>query len=244
MEAPHLVRVLDADPDLACRLAPAQAVIARRVAVAEVKSVAAGPWMPPKPAAGSEAHFGFLVLDGLFARTVRLCGSEGIELFGPGAVLDPWNRRWESASLAFEEWWVALHPTDLAILDDGFHATVSRWPGVVAELMSRALSQSRALALHRAVGGHAGLARRVHLLLWLLADHWGRVRPEGVEIPFRLSQQLIGQLVGARRPSVSEAMRLLVQAGLLERRAGGLLLHGGPPQPDELPVAQAQALST
>lgn len=234
MKAKHLVRVLDEDPDLGARLDARSVAAARRHAVAEVLTIAPGDWEPPGPEADSGDHLGLLILEGLIARTVTLCGQPGIELFGPGDVVNPWNDDGPLGTLSFEESWVVLHRTDVAVLDHSFHVTVSRWPGVVAELMARGLRQSRWLALNRAVGGHSGLARRLHLLLWLIADRWGRVRSDGIEIPVKLSHDLLGQLVGARRPSVSVAMAALIEAGVVERRgAGRWLLRGEPPQATE-----------
>ncbi len=43
----------------------------------------------------------------------------------------------------------------------------------------------------------------------------------GVVIPLRLSHQLIGQLVGAQRPTVTLALGKLGQRGDLERREDG-----------------------
>jgi CRP/FNR family cyclic AMP-dependent transcriptional regulator len=49
-------------------------------------------------------------------------------------------------------------------------------------------------------------------------------------LPFRLSHQTLADLVGARRPTVTLALRGLGDRGLLERGAGGeWILSGDPP---------------
>ena len=45
--------------------------------------------------------------------------------------------------------------------------------------------------------------------------------PEGVHVPLTLSHRMLGQLVGARRPTVSAAVSTLADTGELTRRADG-----------------------
>ena len=45
-------------------------------------------------------------------------------------------------------------------------------------------------------------------------------------MPLPLTHRLIGQLVGAERPSVSHALARLSSAGLVTREPNGLVLHG------------------
>ena len=53
---------------------------------------------------------------------------------------------------------------------------------------------------------------------------------EGVLLPLRLTHQILAQLIGARRPSVTTAVGELTSAGLASRRPdGSWVLHGGPP---------------
>jgi hypothetical protein len=63
-----------------------------------------------------------------------------------------------------------------------------------------------------------------------MADRWGRVTPEGVVVPLRLTHELIGGLVGARRAPVTRALGRLADAGTVRRRADGAwVLRGVPP---------------
>ena len=71
---------------------------------------------------------------------------------------------------------------------------------------------------------------RLLLVLWHFADRWGRVTPSGVQIDIPLTQRLLALVVGARRPSVTAAVRDLIQAGRIEPQAGSRwVLHGDPP---------------
>ena len=75
-----------------------------------------------------------------------------------------------------------------------------------------------------------GVEDRLLLLLWQLAELWGRKAPGGAVLPFRLSHQTLADLVGARRPTVTLAVRALTERELLERgESGEWILPGDPP---------------
>jgi len=62
------------------------------------------------------------------------------------------------------------------------------------------------------------LESRLHLLMWHLADRWGRRELDGVVLPLRLSQGLLAELVAATRSSVNTALRRLTADGVLRQR--------------------------
>jgi CRP-like cAMP-binding protein len=75
-----------------------------------------------------------------------------------------------------------------------------------------------------------GVEERLLLLLWQLTELWGRKTKGGAILPFRLSHQTLADLVGARRPTVTLALRGLTDRGLLERGSrGDWILCGDPP---------------
>ena len=82
------------------------------------------------------------------------------------------------------------------------------------------------LNIHRAATCHPRADARIALLLWHLAERWGIVVADGILVPLPLTHRLIGQLVGAERPSVSHALARLSSAGLVTRDPNGLVLHG------------------
>ena len=49
----------------------------------------------------------------------------------------------------------------------------------------------------------------------------------GVHVPLRISHRLLGQLVGARRPTISAAVKQLADSGELIRRADSTWLVTG-----------------
>ena len=77
--------------------------------------------------------------------------------------------------------------------------------------------------------------RRLKALFWHLAERWGRVSGDGVIVPLALTHRILGQLVGARRPTVSTALSELAERDELTRRPdGSWLLRGDPPDAESL----------
>ena len=67
------------------------------------------------------------------------------------------------------------------------------------------------------------------MLFWHLADRFGRMRGEWVEIPVPLTHGLLAELVGARRPSVSTVVSRLQSRGLLAQEREGWRISGTVP---------------
>ena len=92
------------------------------------------------------------------------------------------------------------------MLDRRFAAEVSQYPEVTAALFDRLSERSLRLATTQAISQLTRVDRRLKALFWHLAERWGRVGGEGVVIPLALTHRILGQLVGARRPTVSTAL--------------------------------------
>ena len=74
---------------------------------------------------------------------------------------------------------------------------------------------------------------RLLVLFWHLAERWGHVTPDGISVRLHMSHEVLGQLVGSQRASVTTGLRRIDASGLIIRRADGTwLLRGSPP--DEL----------
>ncbi|HWC86557.1 MAG TPA: Crp/Fnr family transcriptional regulator [Solirubrobacteraceae bacterium] len=198
---------------------------ARQVATARVLDAEAGPcdlsrWFE---AAGSGP--GLLVLDGLIAVDFRVCNRTATELVGPGDLLQP---AWPLAENMLErsDAWQALTPTRFALLDTEFAERVRPWPQIAAALLRRAGRRMADLDVLRAITSQPRLEARLVLLLWHLAARWGRVEPAGIRVPLPLTHRMLGQLVGAERPSISHALGRLAHAGVVTGTAGDWHLHG------------------
>lgn len=218
---------MDADPDMVAGLDAESREIARRHAVAHVHTLAPGPLEFPSPN-GDTAHpaLGLLILDGLVTREVELAGRATTELLGTGDIVRPWDDDFSLDPLPGSVSWSVLEPARVAVLDRRFAAVAGRWPSVLECLVSRMVRRSRQLSIQRAIAQVPRVDARVLVLLWTLADRYGRVSPHGIRVPLMLTHETIGKLVGARRPSVTTALGVLGRANLVERTEYGWLLHG------------------
>lgn len=157
-------------------------------------------------------------------------GRQSVELLGPGDVLSAVECAEGFGGVPMETRWRALNAGALAVLDRHWHERLARWPQINAALLDRTLERSRSTVLRLALARIPNLSRRLRLLLWHLADRWGRVEPDGVVLPLELPHETLAELAAAQRESVSRALRELMRYGLLDRRAeGGWKLRGSSP---------------
>jgi Crp-like helix-turn-helix domain len=77
--------------------------------------------------------------------------------------------------------------------------------------------------------------QRVLALLWLLAESWSQVTPGGVRLPLTLTHETLGAMIGARRPTVTLALRKLSKDGSIVHQDSGWLLLEPPPEPAATP---------
>jgi len=229
-----MVRVLDADPDLTETLPPEAAAAAAGLVAAPVQVVAPGPWSPPDR--GDPATLGCLVLEGtLIARTQLWNGAAAAELLGPGDVVLPWMPSPGGATVSTGIEWSVLQEARIALLDRPFVVQVSSWPEITATLAARLANRARALDVLLALRSAPGIERRMLVLLWVLAERFGKVTPAGVRLEMPLTHQVLAELAGARRPTVTTALAQLRRQGIIEflTERRGWTLRGQPPS--ELP---------
>jgi CRP-like cAMP-binding protein len=169
-----------------------------------------------------------MVLDGLLGRRVVVPErGRSLELLGRGDLFSPWQE--DSPSFSHIAWTV-IEPSWIAALDQNFMAQIREFPELMEALTERALRRSRRIAVSAAIANTVGVEERLLLLLWQLTELWGRKTQGGAVLPYRLSHQTLADLVGARRPTVTLALRGLTDRGLLERGQGGeWILIGSPP---------------
>lgn len=226
LKGADLARVLDVDPDLSSGLATEEASAAAKAALARILRVERGEWSVPE----QRPRVGFLIVDGLLARTVVIAGIGCTYLVGPGDLLRPWDDDEGYRSVPIAVQWDVVEPARIAVLDERFAAVMTRWPPVATNLLARTLRHEQSLAIQLAITCLTGVKVRVHVALWHLADRWGRVERDGVVVPLPLTHETIGRLVRTRRPSVSTALKQLSESGLVTRRDDGAwLLRGSAP---------------
>ena len=225
---PQLCRVLTEDPDLAEALRPTHRSEATQHCLAPAIHLPRGRWEGPQ-ADMTPGGIGLLVLRGLLIRRVTIQGGLGAELLGQGDLLRPWQGEGAQSTLSHTSGWRVLEQARIAVLDRYVAVRLARYPELTGRLVAKALERSRNLAAAMAIAHHNRVELRLHMLFWHLADRWGRVRPEGVIVPLRLTHAIIADLVSARRPSVSTGLSVLARQGLIERVGREWLLRGDPP---------------
>ena len=224
-----MARLLELDRGLGRLLAEGQRAAATAALTVRTLSLPAGVWDVRSFESTAPDHLGLLVLDGVIARELRVAGHATVELLGPGDVLRPWVLDLEEPLLGIDSTWTAIVPGALALLDRDVAREMGRFPQITAVIADRLVSRSRRLAVTQTIAQIVGVERRILCLLWHLADRWGRVTPAGVLVPLPITHSLLGRLVGARRPTVSAAVRELSERGELARRPDrGWLLTGRP----------------
>jgi CRP/FNR family cyclic AMP-dependent transcriptional regulator len=227
--AASLAQVLVRDPDLAAGLEGARLHKAERDLIAETVVAFPGPWDPEAEGERVRGGIGLLVLEGLVVRRVGRTGRYGAELLGPGDVMRPWQHDGEDVTLPFETTFRVIEQARLALLDVRFAARAAPYPEVAGALIGRAMQRSRTLAVNMAIAHYPRIDRRLLMLMWHLADRWGRVTPDGIRIPLRLTHQLLGDLIASRRPSVTTALQQLSREEHISKRGDAWILHGEPP---------------
>lgn len=222
-----IASLLDLDPDLGEALTPERFEVVRQRLGVRHEHVDPADWSPPDDA---ESGLGLLVTGGFMVRTVALEHRQAAEILGPGDLLRPWQDDGDHAVYPFSSAWRVLQPVTAAILDRQFMLRAAAVPELTEAFVKRAFVRSRRVAGHLVLAQFASVEHRVLLALWHLADLWGKVRADGIILPIPLTHEIIGQIVGARRPAVSAALGALESNGrACPELGGGFLLHGEPP---------------
>ncbi|MGH2925749.1 MAG: helix-turn-helix domain-containing protein [Solirubrobacterales bacterium] len=224
-----VVGVLVEDVDLAEGLSGSQLREAQRACVARTVRAPRGTWRRATDLSELEQGFGLLVLSGVLSRRVGRDGRFGAELLGPGDLLRPWDDPGVHATMAFTADWVVIKPARFAVLDMQFAARAARYPELAVRLIQRAVLRSRRLATTVAIVQEPKIETRVHMLLWELAERWGRVGAEGVTLSLPMTHALVADMAAASRPAVSAGISSLRKRGRLRRDRDDWILLQGPP---------------
>lgn len=216
-----IVSLLDVDPDLAGALDPIAAQRAAREVVAPRLVLPAGTWDPAGPAPGDHP-WAVLVVRGMLLRQCTMLGRTCSQFLGAGDVL-----ALGESEIAGAVTCQALGPVTLAVLDDSVLDAVQRWPTLAAGLVLRGARWAERTLELQAISGLPRAEDRIERVLAHLAARWGRVTPDGVVLPLPLTHAELGRLVGARRPTVSLALRVLADEGAVRSHPDGWLLRHG-----------------
>jgi hypothetical protein len=166
--------------------------------------------------------FGALVVNGLLLQSVEISGHQTVTLIGPGGLV-PLDRAPDWMPFAGSR----LIPADemhVVVLDKAFLLAARRWPWLVVCLHERMLEQSARLTKQVAICQLPRVEDRLIAILRLLAESWGRMTPAGISLELSLSHETLGQLIGARRPTVTLGLKELAEQNALVRQGKGWLI--------------------
>jgi hypothetical protein len=188
-----------------------------------------GPWEVERLSGTSPDHIGLLLIDGVLAREVLVSDTVSTELLGPGDLVRPWHLDGSASLLRYAIRWNVLSRSRIALLDRRLASQLGAYPEIMAAVIDRINERAMRLTVTQAISQLNRVDRRLLALFWHMAERWGRMTPDGVALPMTLSHRMLGQLVGARRPTVSTALSELVKEGEVARRDDGTWLLTGAP---------------
>ncbi len=223
-----VIRLLDEDPALGEELDPESFAAAERIAVRGFVTSAEGRQIDEVDV--EPGLLGLLILDGLIVRRVRVGRGICSEVLGRDDLVRPWQpEQPDVSSIQIASSWTVLEPARVAVLDRRFALTVARWPEITSSLLARMAARNRRFSFFCAVTSLPRMDSRLLLVLWYFADRWGRMTTAGAHVPLRLSHEVLAEIVGARRPSVSVALGRLRKRGAVVRLPDRSWLLPGPP---------------
>jgi hypothetical protein len=218
--SPSARPVLEFDPDLGSGIPREERDAAHQVCRGGIVQVPRGRWDLPASAAERDDRIGLVIVDGLLCREIALRDHHLLELLGPRDVLQlpvASGRPRLGGPIRI----TAATDTTLVVLGDSFVRASVRWPSLLASFLRRIESQRERLAVQGLITHVPRADHRVLLALWHLADRWGEETAEGAILPLPLTHDLLGQLVAARRSTVTLAVSALEADGCTARVGHG-----------------------
>lgn len=227
------VRLLEVEPDLGRFLTDEERTEARRV-TAPVLTLGRGK-LDLESRLRDAGAFGAVIVEGVLMHRLVFGGHPALRLLGPGDVLSrEGDAGWGPISRSTYRSPGALR---LALLDDRTLGAGQHFPRLFAGLHVRMGEQHQRLATQLVICQLPRVEERILGMLWLLAETWGHVTASGTTVPVALTHDALGECIGARRPTVSLALKELSDRGaILRQRGGWVLLESLPDAPGAIPA--------
>jgi CRP/FNR family transcriptional regulator, cyclic AMP receptor protein len=230
MSEPHdgleTLPLLEVEPELRAYLDPDERQLVARVAIPV--QVVSDREVDIDAFLDDAGAFSAVILDGVLLHRMSIGDQPALRLLGPGDMLS--RSGGIRTGLLGESTHRASGPLRLAMLDDRVLLTARRFPRLFAGLQIRLGEQYQRLAAQLVICQLPRVEDRLLALMWLLAETWGRVTASGTVLPIALTHDALGELIGARRPTVTLALKELADRGSLFRQDGEWLLLEPPPQ--------------
>jgi CRP-like cAMP-binding protein len=220
----HDLSVLDVLPEFGEVVDATALDVLRRALGRRTIALQAGRWNPLDVPRGRGA-FAIIVLDGLVLRESTLSERRCTELHAPGDVASPWIQA--GGLVPVEVTWRVLTPATVVILDQVFMTATGHWPALTGVLAERYGETCARLATHKAICQLPRVEERITFLLWHVAERLGHVGTGVVTVPLAVTHEELGHLIGARRSTVTLALRDLGEAGVVGRREDGAFVLRG-----------------
>jgi CRP-like cAMP-binding protein len=166
--------------------------------------------------------FGAILMEGVLAHEVALGDRVGLRLLGPGDIVV--GQGGLGPLTLTGSVWFPCDRVRVAVLDSQLVAALSRWPNLTVGLYTQVGQQLERLTTQLLISQLPRVEDRLLGLMWLMAESWGRVTPMGTRVPLEFTHEALGRMIGARRPTVSLALRELTEQGALVRQSDGWML--------------------
>lgn len=138
------------------------------------------------------------------------------DLVGPGDIIRPLGRRAAPGVLHGVPEWRVLEDATVTLLDERITHAMGDWPEFPTMSSARFIRRARSLAYLMAM--HSFTSSRPPARRALAPRRRvGQGHPPGIRVPFRLTHEMLAEIVGARRPSVTGALRALARQELIAR---------------------------
>jgi CRP/FNR family cyclic AMP-dependent transcriptional regulator len=187
---------------------------ARRAVRAPTLGVRRGVWEAADDSAEHGPH-GFVIVSGAVMRRVVAGHREGAELLGAGDLIQPGTETDGDVT------WRAVTDIVVAALDARVLAEAGAVPEVLSALLTAAATRTNAVARQLVLAQWSSADDRLMATFRILSDRWGVVTPDGVALPAFLTHSVLAPIVGARRPSVTTALKRLTSSGAVRRADDG-----------------------
>jgi CRP/FNR family transcriptional regulator, cyclic AMP receptor protein len=217
----HVMRLLDLEPDLLQFVSDEDRTALELVTLAVIPMPAGRP-LPVTEFLESRGAVAAVVQTGIVLHDTQLGVQPGVRLLGPGEVLS--IREAPASPLLTGSSYRAASGTTIVLLRDDFLLAARRAPGLMVGIQARLAEQIERLATQLVICQMPRVEDRLLAMLWLLAESWGRVTPSGTTLPLSLTHELLGAMIGARRPTVTLAFGELAERGALVHQDRGWLL--------------------
>lgn len=206
------VSLLDAEPAFAAAVPAEELAAAERMLRVPAMTLSKGLWAPPD---GLGRALALLVLDGIILRDRQTSAGAHLTVTGPADLVDVRHlaRRLES--------WRVIRPASVAVIDARMPMAARRWPHLMRVMTQLLFDGGDDQAGLNHILGLTHVESRLLALFGHYADRWGRVTPAGRAVDLPLTHQVLGRLVGAKRPTVTLALNALRHDGRLARDEHG-----------------------